>query len=184
MNKQQPMNAGRMRWLALDLATTTGWATSLEGAGIVSGFESYKSRRFEGGGMRFLNFRRWLDRMLDELGVIGWVAFEEVRGHKGTDAAHIYGGLLAVLGSWCEERGIPYQGVPVSEIKKHATGKGGSGKPAMIAAMRAKGHSPADDNEADALAIMYWMIDHATTRPADQRPALHSQPRRRVQLIS
>ena len=171
-------------WLALDLATTTGWATSKAGASIVSGFESYKSRRFEGGGMRFLNFRRWLDRMLEELQFIDWIAFEEVRGHKGTDAAHIYGGLLAILGSWCEEHGIPYQGVPVGEIKKHATGKGNSGKDLMIKAMQAKGHNPADDNEADALAIMYWMIDHATTRAPDQRPALHSQSRRRVPLVT
>jgi len=172
------------RWLALDLATTTGWATSVQGVGIMSGCENYKSRRFEGGGMRFLNFRRWLDLMKNKLGVIDWVAFEEVRGHKGTDAAHIYGGLLAVLTSWCEEHTIPYVGVPVGEIKKHATGKGNSGKDLMIKAMKAKGHNPEDDNEADALAIMYWMIDHETACTTDQRPAPDSQSNRRVPLVA
>ena len=29
----------------------------------------------------------------------------------------------------------------------------------MIAAVRARGFNPADDNEADALAILLWAID-------------------------
>lgn len=173
----------KQNWVSLDLATTTGWAISDRGSSIISGHESYKARRFEGGGMRFLNFSRWLDRLLAQLGSIEWLTFEEVRGHKGTDAAHIYGGLLAVLTSWCEANKIPYQGVPVGEIKKHATGKGNAGKEAVIKAMQAKGHAPTDDNEADALAIMYWMIDHAPTSPAVQRPAPDIKPRRRVSLV-
>jgi hypothetical protein len=32
-------------------------------------------------------------------------------------------------------------------------------KAAMIAAMRARGFAPADDNEADALAILLWLTD-------------------------
>ena len=89
-------------------------------------------------------------------GPIGAVYFEEVRRHLGTDAAHIYGGLLGVVTAWCEEHEIPYQGVPVGEIKKHATGKGNADKGAMIAAAKARGHQPGDDNEADAIAIAYW----------------------------
>jgi hypothetical protein len=49
--------------------------------------------------------------------------------------------------------------VPVGTIKRHATGKGNANKGLMIAAMRARGHSPADDNEADALALLYWAIE-------------------------
>jgi Holliday junction resolvasome RuvABC endonuclease subunit len=88
------------------------------------------------------------------------VYFEEVRRHAATDAAHVYGGLLATLTAYCEEKKCPYQGVPVGTIKKHATGKGNASKQQMIAAMKAKGHSPADDNEADALAILYWALEH------------------------
>jgi Holliday junction resolvasome RuvABC endonuclease subunit len=43
--------------------------------------------------------------------------------------------------------------VPVGTLKKHATGRGNADKAAMIAAMRTKGFRPADDNEADALAL-------------------------------
>ena len=40
-------------------------------------------------------------------------------------------------------------------IKKHATGKGNANKAAMIATMQALGFQPADDNEADALALLH-----------------------------
>ena len=43
-------------------------------------------------------------------------------------------------------------------IKKHATGKGNAGKADMLNAMRNKGFSPADDNEADALALLDWAL--------------------------
>ncbi|MDD9929155.1 MAG: hypothetical protein OXR03_25290, partial [Rhodospirillaceae bacterium] len=85
--------------------------------------------------------------------------FEEGRRHVGTDAAHGFGGLMASLTSWAEIRGIPYQGVPVGTIKKHATGKGNAPKQAMIDAARARGFSPADDNEADAIAILFWALE-------------------------
>lgn len=82
------------------------------------------------------------------------VYFEEVRRHVGVDAAHAYGGFMAHLTAWCEHHQIPYQGVPVGTIKKHATGKGNASKDAMIAAARERGLDPQDDNEADALALL------------------------------
>lgn len=140
--------------LALDLGTNTGWATCRDGV-TVSGTASFKVGRYEGGGMRYLRFQRWLDEMrgggLDSL----W--FEEVRRHAGTDAAHVYGGLLATLTAWAEHHGIPYSGVPVGSIKKHATGKGNANKEAMIAAAVARGFTPVDDNEADALALLHMV---------------------------
>ncbi len=59
----------------------------------------------------------------------------------GTDAAHVYGGLLATLTAWCEHHQIPYEGIPVSTINKATTGKGNASKVEMIKAMYAKGHA-------------------------------------------
>ena len=144
--------------LALDLGTTTGWA--LRSAGFTtSGCLSLKSSRFDGGGMRYLRFRRWLEQLQVDAGPIGAVYFEEVRRHVGTDAAHVYGGLLGQLTAWCEEHGVAYQGVPVGTIKAFATGRGNADKAAMMAAVQARGFSPADDNEADAIAILLWAIE-------------------------
>ena len=144
--------------LALDLGTTTGWALCSSDGAITSGSASFRPQRFEGGGMRFLRFKRWLAELKDMAGGIDALHFEAVRRHVSTDAAHAYGGFLATLTAWCEHHQIPDQGVPVGTIKKHATGKGNAGKDLVIAAMTALGHAPADDNEADALALLHWAI--------------------------
>ena len=145
--------------LTLDLGTTIGWALRPQNGQTAHGFVSFKSQRFEGGGMRFLRFKHWLAEIKTMTGEINAVYFEEVRRHVGVDAAHVYGGLMATLTTWCEHHRIPYQGVPVGTIKKHATGKGNAVKAEVIAAMRALGHPVTDDNEADALAILHWAID-------------------------
>lgn len=155
-----------MNVLALDLGTTTGWALGGNERTVTSGTVSFKPGRFEGGGMRFLRFRGWLDEFLRCAGPIGAVYFEEVRRHAGVDAAHAYGGFLATLTAWCEAASIPYAGVPVSTIKRHATGKGNADKAAMIAAARTRGFAPQDDNEADALAIMAWALEQPVHAPA------------------
>jgi hypothetical protein len=157
--------------LSLDLGTTTGWALRSRDGSIVSGSQSFKPQRFEGGGMRYLRFVRWLsevavsdeteegqvkrvnDTLLDQ------IVFEEVRNHAGVDAAHAYGGFMSHLTSFAERHAIPYEGVPVGTIKKHATGKGNANKFMMITAMQALGHNPVDDNEADALALLRWAIE-------------------------
>jgi Holliday junction resolvasome RuvABC endonuclease subunit len=109
--------------------------------------------------MRYLRFRGWLDIVARDAAGLSAVYFEEVRRHAGTDAAHIYGGFLASLTAWCEQNHIPYEGVPVGTIKRHVSGKGNADKAAVIGAVRSRGFNPADDNEADAIAILLWAID-------------------------
>ena len=160
--------------LSLDLGTTTGWALRSRDGSIVSGSQSFKPERFESGGMRILRFNRWLTKVAVEIAeepysplgsqftektLIDIIVFEEVRRHIGTDAAHVYGGLLGQLEAMAELRKIPCKGVPVGTIKKHATGKGNAGKPLMMAAMQGLGYNPVDDNEADALALLHYAIE-------------------------
>jgi hypothetical protein len=140
--------------LSLDLGTTTGWALRSHDGLITSGTVSFRPSRYDGGGMRYLRFRSWLDRIAADAGGLAAIYFEEVRRHVGTDAAHLYGGFLATLSAWCEQRTIAYQGVPVGTIKRHVADKA-----AVMAAVRARGFSPADDNEADAIAILLWAIE-------------------------
>ena len=145
--------------LCIDLGTSTGWAVRTATGSIISGTAHFKPQRFEGGGMRYLRFRGWLTETKSGLGAIDAIYFEEVRRHAGVDAAHAYGGFLAHLTAWCEHHGLPYQGVPVGTIKRFATGKGNADKNAVIAAIRKRGHAPEDDNEADALALLYWAME-------------------------
>ncbi len=158
-NDATRVSIGHPSLLALDLGSTLGWVVRLGDGTITSGTATFRPGRFEGGGMGWLRFRRWLDGMAASAGPIGSIVFEEVRRHAGTTAAHVYGGFLAHLTAWCESARVPYQGVPVATIKRFATGKGNADKQAVIAAMRARGFSPADDNEADAIALLLWAVD-------------------------
>lgn len=143
-----------MTILAIDPGTKCGYAFSAGTAEVAgSGVWDLKPKRMEGGGMRFARLRQYLTELHASVSLEA-VYFEEVRAHKGTDAAHIYGGIIAVITEFCEDNNIPYQGKPVSEIKRFATGKGNAKKEDVIAAVRKWGYSPTDDNEADAIAIL------------------------------
>lgn len=148
-----------MSILALDLGTLTGWALVDHKGSVTSGTVEFRQDRWQGGGMRFLRFRAWLDEIHRLSGGFEQLVYEQVRRHAGTDASHLYGGWLAILEVWCEQNSIAYQGVPVGTIKKFLTGKGNANKDAMIAAARSRGFSPADDNEADAIALLLWAIE-------------------------
>ncbi len=50
--------------LALDLGTVTGWALSSDGA-VTSGTWAFRPGRYEGGGMRYLRFRRVIEEALE-----------------------------------------------------------------------------------------------------------------------
>jgi len=142
-----------MKILAIDPGTKCGWALR-DGVLTFSGTWNLKQSRFDGGGMRYVRLRR----CLDEVGHVDQVVYEEVRRHMGTDAAHIYGGVVATITAWCEQQRIPYTAVPVGTIKKHATGKGNASKEMMIQAFAEKEkRDPVDDNEADA----YWILQYA-----------------------
>ena len=159
-------NSSQPILLCLDLGTTTGWALHMLPNRITSGSQSFKPHRFEGGGMRYLRFEHWLGEISTLAGYlsgqVGSVYFEEVRRHCGVDAAHAYGGFLAHLTAWCERHKIPYQGIPVGTIKKFITGKGNASKAQVVSAVRALGHTPVDDNEADALALLHCSLSHQT----------------------
>lgn len=152
-----------MNLLALDLGTHTGWALGRPGL-VVSGTETFKENRYSGGGMRYLRFRRWLEE-IHIASPLTEVVFEEVRAHKGTSAAHVYGGLLGTLTAWCEDAVIPYEGVSVGTIKRSFTGKGNANKAAMILECRRRGYDIAEnaDNEADAIALFHHRIDEIAT---------------------
>ena len=66
--------------------------------------------------MRFLRFKHWLTEIKHQAGGIDLVVYEQVRRHAGVDAAHAFGGWLAILTAWCDHHGIAYGAVLVSAI--------------------------------------------------------------------
>ena len=55
------------------------------GGPITSGTVSFRPSRYDGGGMRYLRFRNWLNQFAADDDANCAVYFEEVRRHVGTD---------------------------------------------------------------------------------------------------
>ena len=147
------MSLARKHLLALDLATITGWCCELNGVQAV-GHWNLTPTRDESKDMRIIRFIAKLREILDAT-EIKLIAFERPAGrHAG--AIIVQSELQGIMKSECLARGIAFNGYSSKEIKKFATGKGNAGKPAMIAAAKARwDYTGNDDNEADALAIWH-----------------------------
>ncbi len=127
---------------------------------ITSGSISFKDTRYDCKNSKYTRFARWLDTKRSEFGV-DEIVFEAVASHKGSIAAHVYGGFMATVQTFGDNNGVPYEGVHVGTIKKFATGRGNASKQEVIDCMKSIGFNPKDDNEADALALLYWRMNQA-----------------------
>lgn len=146
--------------LALDLGKILGWATnnSVIPGNWTSGVEDFSPQWSESAGMCFLRFQNWLER-ITMMTQATEIHYELVQGYRSGAAARVWSGFWSHLLSWCEESEIPCSGVPVGTLKKWATGNGGCNKQAMIDAATARGWNPADDNEADALHLLDYVLN-------------------------
>jgi len=121
-----------------------------------TGMIDFKTKRHENAAMRFLKFNRWLVSTIGDNG-IKELYYEEVRRHRGVQAAHVFGSFQTIVQTVCEVTNVAYQSVPVQTIKKHATTLGNASKTAMIQVAQHYKPEIADDNEADA----FWLLDYA-----------------------
>ena len=135
--------------LALDLATKTGWAHSNGNSGV----QDFAPRRGDSPGMRWIEFKAWLCRVLD-LCPTNVIAYEQAH-HRGGAPTHVAHSLISIVETVATEREIELTNRHTATIKKHALGKGRGDKSEMMAAARQRGWQPQDDNEADAL----WLLD-------------------------
>ena len=150
------------RALALDMATTTGWALVDRGQ-IRTG--TFKTTRAKGRktlpdeheGIEFDRFEKWLWKMLKEFDP-DVVFFEEAGGFRNVTTARKPYGYRGLMMACCARLNIPMQGVSPSTVKKFATGNGRAQKEEMIHAAKQKfpDVEVPDDNAADALHILAY----------------------------
>lgn len=145
--------------LAFDQAFAfTGWAVGTsDGKAVKCGLLDTSGRRFDSLGMRFMKFEKGIAALVDEHKP-ALVVFEEHRSHRGVQAAQTLGAVTALIMKVCEERDIKYTAVPVTTLKKHATGHHAASKALMVAVARKRfpTMNVEDDNVADALHMMKW----------------------------
>lgn len=156
-----------MRILGLDQATSCGWAlydkdvVVLGGSGPYSwGVWNLSLRGTEGEGARYIKLYNELEKLLP----LDFIIYEKVARHMGTDAAHIYGGLTAVIQMFCEHNNIQCIGVPVGTWKKAAVGNGrAKKKEIMLAAKEKWGYHIKKQDSADALFILEFGLQKFST---------------------
>ena len=146
-----------MNILALDCATRTGWATLIDGH-IESGVQDFSKRRGESNGMMFLRFQAWLHQAFGTAG-INVVAYEQAH-HRGGAAVEICVNRTGRAQEFAASIGAETIAPHTATIKKFATGRGNADKEAMMAWFkRETGREAIDDNEADALAILRFVMN-------------------------
>ncbi|CAB3955777.1 hypothetical protein LMG7053_04801 [Achromobacter ruhlandii] len=143
--------------LALDLGTKLGWALRARDGAVWHGTEVFTPRKSWTPGQRWLRARSFVTDLVVRHQVHA-IAYEDVKRHAGTDAAHAYGAFLCLVQMVADSHRAALMPVGVGTIKKHWTGKGNADKAAMEAQARARGFRPESDNDADALAILHWAV--------------------------
>jgi Holliday junction resolvasome RuvABC endonuclease subunit len=146
-----------MRFLALDLATSTGWATNYPA--VESGTQVFDVKRGESPGMRYLRFRAWLESMISACQPE--VLVYEQTHQRGGAATEIAAGLATRVQEMAAQHGLQHVALHSSSLKKHATGSGRAGKPEMMAAASTfyPGQVIRTDDQGDALCLLHWAIE-------------------------
>ena len=142
--------------LAIDLGNEYGWAIK-QSASIDYGWERLTSGSKNATGKKFQLFEFWLREFNDiDLTEI-W--YEDVKRHNGLHAARAYCGYVAVLQMYAYRSEITCAGVGVGQIKKFWTGNGRADKDMMIKEANKRGFDTDNDNCADALALLHYVIE-------------------------
>ena len=156
-----------MRVLALDIATSVGWAVGQDdthgtiervdhGTLDLSGF----AHDF---GQMSACFSLWVADMLTEHAP-KLVAMERI-GFAGPNNYRLCG-LLWDAHRVCSIRGVKRIEYTPQQVKKRATGSHKAKKPEVVAAMRQCGFRPDNDHEADAIALLLLALDRVQQKAA------------------
>ena len=175
--------------LALDQATTTGWAVTNENGGILGSGVWHladRNRTGESRGMRYVRFEAFLKKAIEQ-----WkpdLIVHEQTLLRGGAATEIANGLKAFVLKVASVYGIEVSCVHTSELKHWATGDGRADKDAMVRAAegfrlfqwQGSGNHPLiDDNEADATLIGLWASSMYGAFQGPKWPKKKKAPKRR-----
>jgi len=155
-----------MNILALDIATHTGWACSIDGQRFSGTWDCSRGPR-ESRGMVFFRFRSELAALLQGSEAVFDLCVREQAHQRGGAATEIALGLSGVLEEFLARLATPCAITTVhsATLKKWTTGSGRADKDAMIAAANKRWASlypsgpTVSDDEADARAMLEYAIE-------------------------
>ena len=139
--------------LALDISTSAlGWSV-WNGSDYHWGIQSFTKYNKDYGSL-FLSYRQWLEEMIQDNTpeVISMEAsYNNMKGASG----YLLSSMNAITHMVAFEQDITRYEYAVPTIKKFITGSGRASKEEMIEAIQKRGFEVNDDNEADALGVMF-----------------------------
>lgn len=146
-------------WLALDLGTECGFAIKLyDIPRIGTGTIKSKTGKKYHIGFKIVNFAEQLKHLIVTHGITD-VAYEKVRRHLGTDAAHVYGAFEAAIYTTLITLPVSFKVHPIeiSSWKKRLTGKGNADKALVMSKLE---HLYNNHNIADAVGILTYAMEN------------------------
>jgi Holliday junction resolvasome RuvABC endonuclease subunit len=151
--------------LALDLASTTGFALGPFGARLAR-HGAFTLRQPEHV-LRVAALREWMIDAESMHGRFSAVVVEAaiVGGFSSQEAARLTLALHSMVELWCYDEQIPFLPCAASTVRKAMLGRGsfpkGQAKPAVIEWCHAQGLAPRTDDAADA--ILLWRAVEAAS---------------------
>ena len=151
-----------MQILALDLATKTGWATRLSTPPLGT-WTLATPKEIKTWGVSRLTRRRdprvarLAERVSNFCGKVNAIIIEDVQFASSTFQVQLWSSLRAAVWLACRDCDIVFEAVPVTSLKKFATGAGNADKQMMMrAAQKEFPNLKFDDNAADAYHLLCW----------------------------
>ena len=160
--------------LSLDLGGSLGWCFVKNGTILHYG-EVSLSRTDEHPGLRYIRFNNWLQKFKG----VSEIFYERVEWlQKSRDAAHRYGGYVAVLQMFCLAYGIRCCSIPTSKVKSEFCGDepGKRNKELMCKVAHKLGWKGGErgtdlqNNACDAIAIAWCLLKRHDIEPRFPEP--------------
>lgn len=142
--------------LSLDLATSTGWAIYDKGQ-ITFGSADFKLKRGDSYGMRFLYCRSFLRSLRKLYEKFDLIVYEQPH-QRGGAPTQVAMGLVSETLTFAAITKTETTMVHSMTLKKWATGKGNAKKKAMIEEAKRRGYNVANDDEADAVLMLEYVL--------------------------
>lgn len=156
--------AERIEILALDVATSTGWACGPAAGPVDHG--TWTLGKGETLGAKMGCLYQHIEELMAERPIKGIYQERPVMFTSGQSNANATASAAAIgnvpqMVAWLH--GIPHGAVHVSTLKKFITGSGRASKLGVMTIIRAYGFNPANDDEGDALAA--WLFGCSQLAP-------------------
>lgn len=168
--------------LGIDVGTKCGYALTYVDKDFnpqkmaipVYGIWDLSSGPYDSGALRLHKLRQFLEQVSPDLVGVEGSPMQMGSGVRangkvlgvGMTAQAFLAALRGVIAEWCESRGVPHTHIPVSRVKKHATGSGNANKIDVIRAANSRfgfGFPEDDkkgwDNVADASFVLSSVVE-------------------------